>query len=295
VRVQGTDATLVPRTALRTDARIVDKGGLAGHDCTGTSAGAPEIATDGACSGPWFDGLGFSVDTIRGEVHAFAADHFYELWIDNRSQAVGVCGAELQEGDDVLLLVAICDVGPAPLYACQIEPVLPLGLSVPSPVAPGARFKVSVVEYAVDGTPTPGRDGCCGTRDLTAPGANIGGIAEGRIFGGAFAPRELRVTVDPDPSGPLAVELRLTRTDHGRCSYFSGRSEHVVRAGHERCRAQHGFWFGVGVGDLEQTSYLLPQRLPRGRYVLDAVAIDRVYDRDDARRRGGDRIVFDGG
>jgi hypothetical protein len=334
-----------------------------GSRITATSAAAAlEIPTGGAWSG-----LGHGVDTIRAEAHAFADNDFHELRTTNRSQAVGVCGAELQAGDDVLLLVAICDVGPAPLDACRNEPVLSLGLSVPSTVAPGAPSKASVVEYAVDGTPSPvagatvcggdapattseagvaivtagaggprtlqatkagrvrsaseqicatiaadalcgsaapfvpaastcpttGRNGRCGTRDLTAPAASIRGIAEGRILGRAFGPRERHVTVDPDPSGPLAVKLRLTRTDHGRCSYSSGRSEHVVRAGHGRCHARHGLWFGVG--DREQTSHLLPGRLPRGRCVIDAVAIDRADNRGDARRRGFDRFVFDVG
>src|SRR3954452_657449 len=38
VRVEGADQTLVPRTALTTVARAVNKDGQAGHDCTGTSA-----------------------------------------------------------------------------------------------------------------------------------------------------------------------------------------------------------------------------------------------------------------
>ena len=90
-----------------------------------------------------------------------------------------------------------------------------------------------------------------------------------------------------DPSGLLAVKLRLTRNDRGRCSTFSGKSE---RFRHVKCGASNGFWFGVG--DRTETSYLLPSRLPRGRYVLDVNAIDKAYNRDDARRRGGNRIVF---
>jgi hypothetical protein len=160
-------------------------------------------------------------------------------------------------------------------------------------------------------------NGRCGTRDLTAPTANIRAIAEGRRYGRGLGPRELRVAapianpralaegrrygrglgprelrvaVDPDASGLLAVKLRLTRADHGRCSYFSGRSERFVVTGRGRCRASDGRWFVVG--DRQQTSYLLPSRLPRGRYVLDANAIDKAYNRDDKRRRGGNRGVF---
>ena len=127
-------------------------------------------------------------------------------------------------------------------------------------------------------------------RDLSAPAANIVGIAEGRRFGRGFGPRVLRARVDSDPSGLLIVKLRLTRIDRGRCSYFSGRRERFIVTGRGRCSASDGLWFAVG--DREETSYLLPSRLPRGRYVLDVNAIDKAYNRDDKRRRGGNRIVF---
>ncbi|MBA3328511.1 MAG: hypothetical protein H0T43_09445, partial [Solirubrobacterales bacterium] len=156
LRAEGTSTTLVPRTVLRTDTRTVNKDGQAGHDCTGTSAaGALEIATAGDWGGQWFDGLGYSVERIKGESHAFPEPDFFELRVNNRAQSVGVCGVELQEGDDVLLFVARCEVGPAPDFACQNPPVLPLGLSVPATVRPGVPFNVTVVEYAGDGTPSP--------------------------------------------------------------------------------------------------------------------------------------------
>jgi hypothetical protein len=84
------------------------------------------------------------------------------------------------------------------------------------------------------------------------------------------------------------VKLRLTRNDHGRCAYFSGRKERFVPS---RCGAAHGLWFGIG--DRADWSYLLPSPLPRGRYVLDVNAIDKAYNRDDRRRRGGNRVVFE--
>jgi hypothetical protein len=84
------------------------------------------------------------------------------------------------------------------------------------------------------------------------------------------------------------VKLRLTRDDNGRCAYFSGRKERFVAS---RCGATHGFWFAIG--DRADWSYLLPSRLPRGRYVLDVNAIDKAYNRDDRRRRGGNRVVFE--
>jgi Domain of unknown function (DUF4430) len=134
---------------------------------------------------------------------------------------------------------------------------------------------------------TNGRDGNCGTPDRTAPAGSVRGIAEGQRFARGKGPRELRVMVAGDPAGLLVVKLRLTRNDRGRCSTFSGKTE---RFRHVKCGASHGFWFGVG--DRAETSYLLPSRLPRGRYVLDVNAIDKTFHRDDARRRGGNRVVF---
>ncbi len=365
LRVEGKSTTLLPRTALRTDTRTINKDKVAGHDCTGTSAaGALELGVAGDWSGSFFAGLGYSVERVRGETHAFPDNDFFELWVNNRSSSLGVCAVELQDGDDVLLLVARCEVGPPPDYLCVNAPVLPLGLSVPARVTAGVPFSVTVVEYAADGTAstvagatvdggdaaavtnaagvatltraaggasalratkagrvrsaseavcattgsdgfcgtvvpagpppiapppcaTTGDDGLCGTVDRRAPGAGIRGIVEGQRFARRNGPRELRVVADRDASGLLVVKLRLTRNDRGRCSTFSGRTE---RLRHIKCGASNGFWFRIG--DRQETSYLLPSRLPRGRYVLDVNAIDKAFNRDDARRRGGNRIVF---
>lgn len=365
VRIEGAATTLLERSAIRTDTRIVNKDGTAGHDCTGTSAaGALEIATAGSWGGSWFGAFGYSVETILGESHAFPEPDFFSLWINNREAGEGVCGAtsELQQGDDVLFFVARCEFDGT---ACANAPVLPLGLTAPRVVTRGAPFAAGVVEYSSAGVATAvsgatvaggdapaqtnaagvasvrlsaggphalkaskagsarseaeevcatngadgfcgtstaatqpsapaatacatnGRDGRCGTRDLTPSHAAIRGISEGQRFDAGRGPRTLHVVADPDASGLLVVKLRLTRNDRGRCSTFSGRSERFVRVG---CGARRGFWFGVG--DREDTSYLLPSALPRGRYVLDANVVDKAYNRDDGRRRGGNRIVF---
>jgi hypothetical protein len=134
--------------------------------------------------------------------------------------------------------------------------------------------------------PTSGRDGRCGSRDTTAPSIRILGIANGKRFARGKGPRRIRAVANDDPSGLLATKLRLTRTDRGRCTYFSGRSERFKPV---RCGTARG-WFRVG--DQPQIDYLLPSALPRGRYVLDVNAIDKAYNRDDLRRRGVNRIVF---
>jgi hypothetical protein len=350
VRVEGTTTTLVPRTAVHTNATAVNKDGIADHDCTGTSAaGALEQATRGDWNGTWFDPFGYSVERIRSESHVFPEPDFFALWVNNRGSSVGICQAELQQGDDVLLFVDRCVVDPV-TFACVNPPVLPLGLSAPRTVTRGTPFSVRVVEYASDGTPSPtpgaavaggrtvastdaagnaivvfdtggehalratkpnraasasqtvcatsGSDGLCNTtattRDVTAPVITILGIVDNKRYARKWAPRHLRARVAPDPSGLLAVKLRLTRNaGGGRCTYFSGRSERFRRGrliGGSRCGATRGHWFGVG--DRDDVDYLLPSRLPRGRYVLDVNAIDKAYNRDDARRRGENRVVF---
>ncbi|HEX8159989.1 MAG TPA: hypothetical protein VF526_21630 [Solirubrobacteraceae bacterium] len=141
-------------------------------------------------------------------------------------------------------------------------------------------------EAATPSCLTSGRDGRCGSRDTSAPSIRILGIANGKRFARGKGPRRIRAVVNEDPSGLLATKLRLTRTDRGRCTYFSGRSERFKRV---RCGTAVG-WFRVG--DQPQIDYLLPSALPRGRYVLDVNAIDKAYNRDDLRRRGVNRIVF---
>jgi hypothetical protein len=134
---------------------------------------------------------------------------------------------------------------------------------------------------------TTGHDGLCGTRDSTAPEARVGAVRDGQTFASGRGPRTLSGKVAADASGLLMVKLRLTRNDGSRCSYYSGKHERFVAA---RCGATQGKWFSIG--DRADWSYLLPSALPRGRYVLDVNAIDRSFNRDDARRRGSNRVVF---
>jgi hypothetical protein len=159
-----------------------------------------------------------------------------------------------------------------------------------------------------DPAPTPaapcvtnGHDGRCGMRDQDPPAIVIDGIRDGQTFRRARAPRQLHGTagapaaaarqagasLSQDPSGILMVKLRLTRNDRGHCSYFSGRRERLRKV---RCGARHGFWFKVGTKP--EWSYLLPSKLPRGRYVLDVNAIDGAGNRADTRVRNVNRVVF---
>jgi hypothetical protein len=131
-----------------------------------------------------------------------------------------------------------------------------------------------------------GSDGFCGTgagspaapatRDTTAPATTLA-LRDGSVFSRRRAPRLLRGSVEADPSGLQAVKLRLTRRVGGRCAYFSGRRERFrpVRCG-------RGSFFRIG--DRADWSYLLPKRLGRGRYVLEAKAIDGAFNRGPVAR-----------
>lgn len=367
VRVEGAASTLVPRTAVRTDTTPINKDGDHAHTCSGTAAiGALEKATGGDWSGPWFDGLGYAVNTIKGETHAYPDPEYFALWINHRSASEGVCGTttELQQGDAVLFFVDRCVADPN-TFLCTNPPVLPLGLSTPRTVTPNAPFNVGVVEYAADGTPSPvagatvsggnapvvtnaagsaavtvsaggpfslratkhnrapsasepacasngadgrcgsvpgaatplasaqahcatnGRDGRCGSPDREAPSVAITGIREQHRFARGRGPRRITARIRPDASGLQVVKLRLTRRIGPRCTYYSARSERFRRA---PCGVNRSPWSAIG--DRQEVDYLLPRRLPRGRYVLDVNAVDKAHNRDDARRRGGNRVVF---
>ena len=96
--------------------------------------------------------------------------------------------------------------------------------------------------------------------------------------------RQLSGSFAADPSGIKMVKLRLTKRLGKRCWYFSGRMERF-----KRTKCGKGAYFAIG--DRADWSYLLPERLTAGRYVLDAIAIDNAYNRTPLER-GKTRVVF---
>lgn len=126
-------------------------------------------------------------------------------------------------------------------------------------------------------------DGTCGT---TVPGAPkveppvvhptpidvamVGGVVNARHYSRHHAPRILRGLVQVPAGGTLHdVRISLRRRNGGRCLVFSGAREAFV---HARCGVARFF----SVGSTESFSYLLPARLPSGRYVFDIRAIDNA-------------------
>lgn len=122
-------------------------------------------------------------------------------------------------------------------------------------------------------------------RDTFAPFARITAPRDGVAYQRASAPRVLRAEVDDVGSGVMTVKARLVRQLGPRRWYFNGQRERFLRL-----RTGSGLYWTVS----KQASfdYLLPRRLPRGRYVFDVNAIDNAYNRDDQRRRGTNRVVF---
>ncbi len=98
--------------------------------------------------------------------------------------------------------------------------------------------------------------------------ARVGGVVNSHVYSRRGAPRILEGSVEV-PLGDTLREVRvaLERTVHHRCFAFSGRRGAFVRAG---CHAMRFF----DVADTTSFSYLLPARLPAGRYVYDIEAVD---------------------
>ena len=108
-------------------------------------------------------------------------------------------------------------------------------------------------------------------------------LLEGHAYSRARAPRVLSGTVLAH-ARIAAVSLKLRRSYRGRCSAYDGTSERFVRT---RCGG--GAFFRVA--NTPSFSYLLPERLARGRYVLDIEATDTAGNRT-ALPLGSTRIVF---
>jgi hypothetical protein len=150
-----------------------------------------------------------------------------------------------------------------------------------------------------------GNDGTCGTTvsskpPVQAPGsstlpkaepghlvsllADAGGVRDGHVYSRRHAPRVLSgKVVSRAPVTSISISLR--RRWHGRCWTYNGASERFVRA-----RCGRGSFFKVSSGG-SSFSYLLPSKLPSGRYVFDIEASDAAGDHT-ALHRGTSRIIF---
>jgi len=148
VRVEGLGETRLPATAVTTTTEPVVKDGITKDSCPGTNAiGALQLATAGNWSGKWFggelnpqgrfEGLGYSVETILGESYPFTSGSFWDFWIDN-NEAVGICGQEVQAGDQILLF---------PCHFEEGKECSPLGIEAPASANVGEPVQIAVKKY----------------------------------------------------------------------------------------------------------------------------------------------------
>ncbi len=113
--------------------------------------------------------------------------------------------------------------------------------------------------------------------------AKLAGLIDNHHYARGHAPKVLAGTVLAH-TGIASVSLRLRRSYRGRCYAYKGASE---RFGPAHCG--DGSFFKVGTQ--ASFSYLLPESLPPGRYVLDVQATDAAGNRTTLAR-GTSRVVF---
>jgi hypothetical protein len=145
-----------------------------------------------------------------------------------------------------------------------------------------------------------GDDGTCGTPGTAVGGpeivlppppkplptiARVAGVNNDRTYSRRHAPRVLTGSVELPPGGTLReLRISLQRTRHGRCYAFDGARAALVRS---RCGTPRFF----KVADTTSFSYLLPARLPAGRYVYEVQAVSDAGVLT-AITQGVSRVVF---
>jgi len=151
--------------------------------------------------------------------------------------------------------VTLTQVGTTKLKAIRSESVRSNGLAV------------SVVEHSACA--------CVGISPAQLPPplmldvAKTAGVKNGHVYSRHSAPRVLAGVIEIPFGGTLRqVRISLQRRYHGRCFDFSGSRESFVRT--KKCGSASFF----SVGGSESFSYLLPARLPAGRYVYDIEGVD---------------------
>lgn len=356
VRAEGVSETKLPPTEVTTDATPVVKDGNSEHSCSGFSAaGALDLATGGEWAGKWFSGLGYSVETIKGETFSFSQKYYWSFWLNYKLATSGICETELSSGDTVLFLPECFSETAG---ECPETPPAPLSIEAPSTANAGETVDVTVKQYKADGTSTPaigvevsdeankvatdaqghaslklvgagqhvlrvaptagssqvrtettvcvheGDDGTCGTtRPKTggpspSPGSTgnpgptpvdtvqvkAAQLVFGHVYSRRHAPRVLAGTVLAG-SAVDSISISLRRSWRRRCSVFSGVRQRFVKA-----RCGYARFFEIPVSG-PRFSYLLPFKLPRGRYVYEVKATDAA-GRASVLRRGSSRMVF---
>jgi hypothetical protein len=265
-------------------------------------------------SGTWFDSLhDFGIDSIGPD-----ADNSTQFWgyaYNWHASNVGGCQQEVQNGDQVLFGFdffskshflelsgpATAQVGqPVSLKVVDGQDNSAIsgasvggtttaadGTASVTYTAPGVvRLKadrsdsirsneLDVCIYATSSaecsTPTPTGQVGGSIKDQLPPSLALFGIRNGQRFRRGHGPRRLAGTAS-DAGGLFQVYFRLTRQSHAGCQWYSSKRSVFTRP-HQHCNARF-----QRVGTKARWTYLLPKRLPKGRYTLDEKAIDRVFN-----------------
>jgi hypothetical protein len=113
--------------------------------------------------------------------------------------------------------------------------------------------------------------------DHSKPVSRISGLRSGKHY--RRGPRTLKGKASDSGMGVRDVRLRLNWVAHKGCRFFDGKLERFTKPG--TC-ADAGFF---SIGDDGQWSYLLPERLTRGRYTLTVKVVDKAGNFDVERVR----------
>jgi hypothetical protein len=153
-------------------------------------------------------------------------------------------------------------------------------------------------------TPSPcdtnGHDGFCGTVDTSGPVTHVTNLADKKTYTAKKAPGQVKGTIDVDPNGVGAVQLRLTRVTTAkvlvkpkkktkskkkryktvkRCSAWDDGTALLETT--KKCGTKYGKWFKADLSDLRNAfSYSFALKLPRGTYTLEVSATDEDGHKD---------------
>jgi hypothetical protein len=273
-------------------------------------------AIDGGlqANGTWFS-FGPSFDTVAGQNVAFdAATNNYLVEYDQGTVATtGACSDPIGDGEEVLFAygdgsqMALSLTGPATVDLSRPARLVVRNAADNAGQA-GATVRgatsdadgVAMVTFPRTGTYTvkaqkpgtirsnavticvhDGNDGSCsktGPAAADAPVVKIAGLRNHQHFRKHKGPRQLHGSVT-SKGGVKRVEVRLRRQTGQRCLGFSAKRERFTRI---RC-SRDAAWFNVG--DNAKWSYLLPSRLPAGRYQLQVRATDGAGHRSTVQSR----------
>lgn len=314
VRAEAPGRTLVDATITTTRARVKPDGT---HVCSGTSAGgALWQATAGGWSGTWYDSFGdYTVDVIDGARGPADFSAYWAFWINGKLSTTGVCGTELQNGDDVLefLCTSTPDFSSCTNLPLDLQAIRSRGGDVDVEVTrlKGDGTSAPVAGATVKGGEQPVRTAANGRATIALVdgqsrlrATHAGDVPSGRLHcqrgahaatcgsrdrtppaltvkgiadGQTFAAAKAPRVLRGGAVDPegAGVGFRLTRRAGGACTAFDGHKARFRSCGRSGAPL-------VDAGDGPRWSYLFPARLEPGSYRLV------VYSTDDP---GNTRIL----